>query len=566
LYDIRTTIAGKIGEGAASEEKAVSVFLTCVGGELDCLPWETWEIGSELPAARRFRIARRPARVRHPTGMVRSQPQRLRGQKVRVLAVLGDETGLNFRGDRAAISSLERVAEVRFIGWQPGGEPGELKEQIRDAIADEKGWDLLLFAGHSNETAMTGGELAIAPQTSLSLSELRPQLLAAKERGLKFALFNSCNGLSLAYYAIDLGLSQVAVMREPICNDVAQVFLLSFLQALAEGKDVHDCLLSASATLKQSKNLTYPSAYLIPSLFCHPGATLFRIPPKPSVWQRLQPILPSKKQAIALLALSVLSGLLPVQDKLLEKRVLVQAAYRRLTRQVPAVGVPPVLVVQIDGKSIRKAKLADPKPMDRTYLASLVDRLVESRAEVIGIDYLLDRPHGDSDRVLARAIGRSNPPIFVFATDIDDTGEVRTVLPEIAHPHWSLQGHIYLLHWHMPLLPRRMGKEQRLSFSYLLALSRSLPSPDASSHPIPSARRNNSTDFLSDIKSYYEERGQDYKTLFSPSSRIQSLTLFSYRFKQMWLHPIIDFSLPPDRVYAMLPAWKVLETSSNSNS
>jgi CHASE2 domain-containing sensor protein len=568
LYDLRVTLAkGNFKDAAVGEKKTVSVFLACSGKELESLPWETWEMGSELPASATVRIARKPTQIHYPTGTGCNLSRRLRGKKARVLAILGDETGLNFQGDRAAISSLERAADVEFIGWQPGMESGKLKEQIRDAIADERGWDILLFAGHSNETAITGGELAIAPSNSLSLSEIKPQLLAAKERGLQFALFNSCNGLSLAHYAIDLGLSQVAVMREPIRNDVAQVFLLSFLQALAEHKDVHDCLLAASATLKQSKNLTYPSAYLIPSLFCHPGATLFRIPPKPGVWQHFQAILPSKQQAIALFSLAFLSLLLPVQDQLLEKRVLAQAIYRRLTQQIPSASVPPVLVVQIDGKSIQKAKIADPKPMDRTYLAKLVERLAEQRASVIGLDYLLDRPHGESDRILARAIAgairKSPPPIFVFAADFDDTGEVRTVLPEIARPNWSLQGHIYLLHWYIPLLPRQMTKEQKLPFSYLLALSRSLPPTNTSSQPIPSPDFNNRTDFLSDLKVYHQERGKDYKTVFSTSSRVQSLTLFSYHFKQMWLHPIVDFSLPPEQVYATIPAWQVLENKAN---
>jgi hypothetical protein len=32
----------------------------------------------------------------------------------------------------------------------------------------------------------------------------------------------------------------------------------------------------------------------------------------------------------------------------------------------------------------------------------------------------------------------------------------------------------------------------------------------------------------------------------------------------MWLHPIIDFSIPPEQVYQRLPAWQFLETPANS--
>jgi CHASE2 domain/CHAT domain len=577
LFEIRTTIAnGGTREDNSLERQTVSVLLTCNSMELERLPWETWEIGAELPTSRTFRWARGPSNIHYSTER-RVLPPSLRRRKARVLVILGDETGLNFQGDRSAIQGLARSAEVAFVGWQPGQNPGALKTQIRDAIADERGWDVLLFAGHSNETAMTGGELAIAPQTSLSLSEIKPQLLEAKERGLQFALFNSCKGLSLAHSLIDLGLSQVAVMREPIHNDVAQVFLLVFLQALAEHKDVHDCLLAASAVLKQSKNLTYPSAYLIPSLFCHPGAQLFQIPQKPGLWQRIKLILPTASQAIALSTLSVLSLLLPVQDWLLERRVLTQAIYRQITQQIPTSQFPPVLLVQIDEKSIQKAKISKPKPMERKYLASLVDRLVASKAEVIGLDYLLYLPHGESDTVLARSLTtaiqkRDRPPFFVFAADFDDTGEWRTVLPEIAHPNWSLQGHIYLLNWHMYLLPHQISQAQKLPFSYLLALAYSLKQSNSSPTsadlfhiPTPSPNLNNKTDLFSDITDYYaREQGRDYKTLFSPASQTRAITTFSYDLKQMWLHPILDFSLPPSQIYQAIPAWKLRETAPNS--
>ena len=40
---------------------------------------------------------------------------------------------------------------------------------------------------------------------------------------------------------------------------------------------------------------------------------------------------------------------------------------------------------------------------------------------------------------------------------------------------------------------------------------------------------------------------------------MQPLTAFSYSISQMWLHPIIDFSIPPKQVYQTVPAWKLLE-------
>ncbi|HEY9614961.1 CHASE2 domain-containing protein [Allocoleopsis sp.] len=649
--------------GAGSQGSTVNVFLTCDSIELERLPWEAWEIGAEFPMFGTIRLARTPVEIRQET-----VPSRRK--KARILVIWGDDTGLNFQGDKQAMRSLSRIAEIEFVAWQPGVDIAEFKDKVSAAIADERGWDVLFFAGHSHETTMTGGELAIAPNASMSICEIIPQLSLAKQRGLQFALFNSCSGLSLASSLINLGLSQVAVMREPIHNAVAQVFLFKFLQGLAEYKDVYDSLLAACQHLKVEKNLTYPSAYLIPSLFCHPDAVLFRIKPS-GIKETLKRILPTPKEAIALSALTLLSLSLPVQDFLLEQRVFTQAVYRQVTRQVPAAAPPPVLLVQIDEKSIQEAKIADPKPMDRKYLASLVDKLSALNARVIGIDYLLDRPQGEKDRILARSLQSSvirqpHPTWFVLASVRDDTAGWLTALPEIATPNWSLQGSINLNHGYVGLVPEGDEATQKLPFAYLVALAYELnrevktstsespqppllrgepqklpqvlpPQPpllrgepqklpqsftpffkatvythlvnsphDAALRP-PSPpilggtgvqsppelgdlggekdlcvhgslfkggkggsnginpQLNSQTDFFSQLTRYlHQEKRLDYRSVFSPLAQLQPITNFSYEWGQMWLHPIIDFSIPPKQVYQRIPAWQLLESKANS--
>lgn len=56
------------------------------------------------------------------------------------------------------------------------------------------------------------------------MQEIEGSLKIARKRGLQFAIFNSCNGINIAEFLINLGLSQVAVMREPIHDQVAQIF------------------------------------------------------------------------------------------------------------------------------------------------------------------------------------------------------------------------------------------------------------------------------------------------------------------------------------------------------
>ena len=588
LFEIRAEIANsrlpEVSESGivGSQHLNVNVFLTCHPIEIERLPWESWEIGADFPTLGEIRIVRTPVNVRSETNI---NQQHKRGKKVRILAILGDDTGLNFQGDRVAVRSLYRIAEIKFVGWQPGLDIVELKANICQALADERGWDILFFAGHSNETVMTGGELAIAPDACISISEIKAQLLLAKDRGLKFALFNSCCGLSIANSLIDLGLSQVAVMREPIHNQVAQVFLARFLQGLAQHKDVQDSLIAACQYLRLEKSLTYPSACLVPSLFCHPGAVFFQIKPY-GFREFIKPLSPTRIEAIALLALTFLSLSLPVQDLLLENRVLAQAIYRDLTGQLPTAAMPKVLLVAIDDKSIREAKISNPKPMNRKYLASLIDKLSASSARVVGIDYLLDRPHEGSDRILSKSIQTAiqrqpYPTWFVFASVRDDTEGWLKVLPEIASPNWSFQGHINMVHWYMRLVPEENSSSAKMPLAYMLALAYHLNIESRSQPPLavnqksatksenlsqlPSPKLDSKTELFSEAIAYLNrEKGLDYKTLFSPSSQLQPITSLSYDWGQMWLQPIIDFSIPPEYIYQHIPAWKLLESKVNS--
>lgn len=565
LYEIRSHIAQALrdGEIVQSPITTIDVFLTCNSLEIARLPWEAWEIGREFAATGRIRFVRTPMNIQGVT----LPPQNRR--RARVLAILGDDTGLNFQADKDAVRSLSSIAEVEFVGWQPGQDINALKTKIVKVIADQQGWDVLFFAGHSNETVLTGGELAIAPGVSLNLSEIARPLTIAKERGLQFALFNSCNGLTLANALIDLGLSQVAVMREPIHNRVAQEFLVRFLQRLAAYKDVHEALLAACEYLKLEKHLTYPSAYLIPSLFRHPDAPLFRIEFF-GLKQQLKCWLPTRREALALAALTLISWQLSVQNFLLERRVLTQAMYRQLTGQVDKT-LPPLLLIQIDDQSIVEAGIKDPTPMDRSYLSKLVDKLSTLKAKVVGIDYLLDRPHGESDRILSQSLQKAvqqQQTWFVFAATTDDTAKWVGVFPKIASIDWTLQGDMNLFNWqgklgYMTLVPPKDASSRNLPLAYLLALANQLNFQPAYSPPQPQLH-SPTNNFLSQLTDYLENtHRKNYTTLFSPSSRLNPITNFAYGLNQMWLHPIIDFSIPPEQVYQRIPAWKFLQMNSH---
>lgn len=561
LFDIRSTIARasqSVETDRLDDQSAiVRVFLTCTPLELARFPWEAWEIGAaDFASAASIRVMRCPGTIRSAveSGVTRN--------RARILAVMGDDTGLNFQADRSAVQSLSKVAEVTFVGWQPGQSAAAVKEQVRGAIMDAVGWDVLFFAGHSNETDLTGGELGVAPGVSIAIQELAAALAIAQKRGLQVAIFNSCSGLSIAESLIDLGFSQVAVMREPIHNRVAQVFLLRFLRSLADYHDVHESLLAACQYLRMEKNLTYPSAYLVPSLFCHPGAPLFRI--ARLAWQQqIRAWLPTRWESIAVALCVALSVTPKVQETLLDRRVWMQAVYRQWTRQIPPPATPPIALIQIDEASVRRdPRIANPTPISRSYLADLVQQLSNQKASIVGIDYLLDRPVGgepELSQVLQSVVKRDRTWIVFGApyNSLESKNLFAAQESGIATPAWTMQGHMTVLPQRMTLPYPDEDCRTTCPLSYLLALTQ-LANRDIRSISPPNVQ--NTSNLRTQLLDQITPQLTSNRLLSQLNrSRLSAISAWSYEtLGIVWLEPIVDFSIPPDRVYDRIAAWRLL--------
>ena len=161
---------------------------------------------------------------------------------------------------------------------------------------------------------------------------------------------------------------------------------------------------------------------------------------------------------------------------------------------------------------------------------------------------------------------QKNQTNFVFATYRNNAGGWFEVLPELAHPNWSLEGDVIVLGnelRYMTLVPRQETDPRSLPFSYLLALVHRLNFEQLQKPPQPQLQ--SSTDWSFKLTTYVASlTGKDYRDLFSPAARLQPVTNFGYQLGQMWLHPIIDFSIPLNQVYQRLPAWQLLEKSADS--
>ncbi|WP_414621522.1 CHASE2 domain-containing protein [Calothrix sp. CCY 0018] len=559
LYQIRSTITNYHSpEVGGIPITQTNVFLTCNSIELERLPWEAWNIGNEFAITSDIRIVRKPINISQPNTIP------IRHRKARILAILGDDTGLGFAEEKKALNSLKKVVDVKFIGWEPRKDINQLKQDIVNELSDNIGWDILFFAGHSNETNLTGGEIVIAPNTALYLNEIQTPLTIAKENGLQVAIFNSCSGLSIANKLIDLGFSQVAIMREPIHNQVAVEFFMQFSQALAEYKDVHQSLLAASEYLNQN-NYIYPSSYLIPSLFRHPAADLFRIEPS-GFKHQIKQWFPKRREIVTIGTLAILSCLPSIQDALLDWRIGVQSAYRQVTHQIhKEKSPPPILLIHVDEKSLNDVDTSAYKfnPIDKSYLAKIIDKLTDVNANVVGIDYLLDR-RTDEDKILAESIQNSrqkNNTLFVFGSILNNQNQEQGLRDSIASSNQVLQGYVDKIPGHLSLLSADSDCTKSCPFTYLLALSHSFLKQQSSSY----FKILENQDLRAKlIKSAASNPDNSSQTRYLNQLRLNKLTTNSEIFGQTWLYPIIDFSIPPNRVYQVISASDFLKKENAS--
>ncbi|MEK0190751.1 CHAT domain-containing protein [Microcoleus anatoxicus] len=188
--------------------------------QLRQLPWHLWDLLKDYPLAEIALSAPNYGQV---------SPAKKSRNKVRILAILGDSEGINTEKDRELLEQLPGVETVVL--------PQPNRKQINHHLFKHS-WDILFFAGHS-KTEGESGRIYINETDNLTINELKEPLEKAINKGLKLAIFNSCDGLGLAQELADLQIPQIIVMREPVPDDVAQAFLKYFLNAFASGKSLY---------------------------------------------------------------------------------------------------------------------------------------------------------------------------------------------------------------------------------------------------------------------------------------------------------------------------------------
>ncbi|MGD1806253.1 CHAT domain-containing protein, partial [Dapis sp. BLCC M126] len=244
------------------KSESTRILLATENYGLRRLPWHEWDLLKDFLKAE---ISIASPNFQRVNTTIKSDKK----DKVKILVILGDNAGTD--ADEQVIRELIPDAE---ICWLIEPERTQLDEPLWG-----KYWDILFFAGHG-KTKDNGsiGTIQINGQDVLTISEIKNHLQQAVKYGLKLAIFNSCDGLGLAYQLAegeDLHLPKIIVMRENLPVAIAPQFLEFFLENYTQGLSLYSSLRESRQRL-QILEKDFPCVSWLPVLCQNPA----EIPPR----------------------------------------------------------------------------------------------------------------------------------------------------------------------------------------------------------------------------------------------------------------------------------------------
>ncbi|WP_348251910.1 CHASE2 domain-containing protein [Leptolyngbya sp. FACHB-1515] len=373
---------------------------------LQKLPWHEWDFFERYPKAE-VALSAPEYEAIHSQKLISAKAT------VKVLAILGNSQGISLERDRQLLEQLPQ-AEIEFLV-----EPD--RQQLSDRLWNES-WDILFFAGHSR-TEGESGRIYINETDSFTLTELKYGLRQAIDRGLQLAIFNSCDGLGLAQELHQLRIPQLIVMREPIADQVAAVFLQYFLAAFAAGESLYLAERQARERL-QGLEHQFPCASWLPIIF----QNLLVTPPD---WRSLcgnfdlpatpiSPSLPRMKprwRSTLWISLLVTFAVLAIRSIGLLQPIEL-AAYDHLMRLRPAEAIDPrILVVEVTQADVNQQ---GGYPLTDATLVKAIAALQSLEPVAIGLDMHRFQPRGAGRPDLIAQFQQNSKLITVCAFNSDD--------------------------------------------------------------------------------------------------------------------------------------------------
>ncbi|HEY9665167.1 MAG TPA: CHASE2 domain-containing protein, partial [Coleofasciculaceae cyanobacterium] len=301
----------------------------------------------------------------------------------------------------------------------------------------------------------------------------------AVEKGLKIAIFNSCDGLGLAKNLEDLQIPQIVVMREPVPDRVSQEFLKYFLAAFSKGEPFYLSVREARERLQGLED-QFPCATWLPIIcqnlaclppswqdLCHRGDNLVQLQGESSPFveqvpspmrqgilagtvsspvlipELKNPELPGKQpktgrrnkvrlRTVFLISAAITCVVLGIRRVgLLQSSELL--AFDHLTQVKPA--EPPdsrLLVVTVTEADIQAQK-NEPRrgSLSDRSLSQLLQKLESYQPRVIGLDIYRDFPVDTKYPELAKYLNQSDRFIAICKSSTDPKHPAITSPPEV---------------------------------------------------------------------------------------------------------------------------------------
>ncbi|NHC36110.1 CHASE2 domain-containing protein [Scytonema millei] len=343
-------------------------------------------------------------------------------RKIRILAVLGNSEGIDIQKDRDILEQLPGAQTVFLIEPQ--------RQELDRWLWDKQGWDMLFFAGHSASQADgETGQIYLNRTDSLTIAQLKNGLKAAIARGLRLAIFNSCDGLGLAKELAALHIPQIIVTREPLPDLVAQEFLKYFLEAFASGESFYRAAREARERLQGLED-RFPCASWLPVICQNPTAA-------PLVWSNTSQHrpLPLRQVFLTIFQASLIATTLVMgvrSQGILQTWEL--SAFDALMRIRPAEPPDPrILVVTVTEADVQAqpAKERGAASISDRTLAQLIQKLEQFQPRAIGLDIYRENPVGEEYADLARTMQQSDRFFAVCKASEEDKKSGVAPPPEV---------------------------------------------------------------------------------------------------------------------------------------
>lgn len=212
---------------------------------------------------------------------VKNSIRNIKKERVKIIAVFGSEEHIGKNTEIGINQDWETIKE--HLSTESNADLIRLQEPTLDELGDSIEAhcpQIIFFAGHSfSDLNSMEGQIQLNKKEYITIHDLKYDLKKAAKKGLKLAIFNSCDGMGIARQLEDVGISNIIVMREPVPDEVAHRFLRRFLERFAFGKSINLAVRRGREKLQRLER-KYPGVVCLPVLWQNPAEP-------PLTWEQL---------------------------------------------------------------------------------------------------------------------------------------------------------------------------------------------------------------------------------------------------------------------------------------